>query len=174
MTYETKTITDYILSKASEFGITDLMPMKLQKLVYFAHGWHLAVCDSEPLTSEEVEAWRFGPVFPSLYRAYKAYGNHPIMDCGDEKAVKKIEADIKTKTVLDAVLEKYGKYTAIQLSNMTHKAGTPWAQTWDGSFCKTIPNEIIEDYFINLEADFERANCLVQWNILEFLWQIWL
>lgn len=41
-------------------------PMKLQKLVYFAHGWCLAHAD-KPLINEKVEAWQYRPVVSSLY-----------------------------------------------------------------------------------------------------------
>lgn len=52
-------------------------PMKLQKLVYFAHGWCLALAD-KPLINEKVEAWQYGPVVGSLYREFKKYGNEGI------------------------------------------------------------------------------------------------
>src|SRR5208282_4587731 len=52
-------------------------PLKLQKLVYFAHGWHLALRD-QPLIDELVEAWDYGPVVPSLYHQFKRYGNQSI------------------------------------------------------------------------------------------------
>jgi len=52
-------------------------PMKLQKLVYFALGWCLALAD-KPLINEKVEAWQYGPVVGSLYREFKKYGNEGI------------------------------------------------------------------------------------------------
>ena len=52
-------------------------PMKLQKLVYFAHGWHLAI-HNRPLVNEQVEAWKFGPVFSDLYHQIKSFGNEKI------------------------------------------------------------------------------------------------
>lgn len=41
---------------------------KLQKLVYFAHGLHLAIFDRPLVTDEIVQAGKLGPIFPSLYR----------------------------------------------------------------------------------------------------------
>jgi uncharacterized phage-associated protein len=40
--------------------------MKLQKLVYYCQGWHLA-WDEKPLFDEPIEAWANGPVCPALY-----------------------------------------------------------------------------------------------------------
>ena len=52
--------------------------MKVQKLVYYAHGWHLGLADA-PLIGELVEAWRWGPVIRSLYAALAEFGNQPIL-----------------------------------------------------------------------------------------------
>jgi len=53
--------------------------LKLQKLVYLAHGWNLAF-RNEPLVRETVKAWKYGPVFPDLYDATKDHGRQPILD----------------------------------------------------------------------------------------------
>ena len=54
-------------------------PMKVQKLVYFAHGWHLGF-EQGALSAEYAQAWRWGPVFPKLYDAVKIWGSETIMD----------------------------------------------------------------------------------------------
>ena len=53
--------------------------MKMQKLVYLAHGWHLAIHD-RPLISENFEAWPYGPVEEDLYHIFKPYRDAPITD----------------------------------------------------------------------------------------------
>ena len=40
--------------------------MKLHKLTYIAHGWHLAIF-GEPLVADAAEAWDNGPVFPLMW-----------------------------------------------------------------------------------------------------------
>ncbi len=42
--------------------------LKLLKLCYFAHGWHLA-WNGRPLFSEPLEACRYGPVPRALWNA---------------------------------------------------------------------------------------------------------
>jgi uncharacterized phage-associated protein len=123
--------------------------MKLQKLIYFAHGWYLAGYNS-PLSSENVQAWQFGPVFPSIYQSYEKYGNHPIVCDSSHIYSFPINADAEASEIIDIVMAKYGVLTPIQLSNMTHEIGTPWEKTWDGQLGKIIPNEIIRDYFVRL------------------------
>ena len=45
----------------------DLTNLKLQKLVYYAQGIHLAIY-GKPLFNEAIKAWEHGPVVPELYR----------------------------------------------------------------------------------------------------------
>ena len=51
--------------------------MQIQKMVYIAHGYMLGAY-GRPLISENVEAWKWGPVIPSLYRRFKKYGSDLI------------------------------------------------------------------------------------------------
>ena len=47
--------------------------MLLQKLVYIAHGWNLAIC-GEPLIEEAPEAWDNGPVYRSIWDHIRDHG----------------------------------------------------------------------------------------------------
>ncbi|MDR1166980.1 MAG: DUF4065 domain-containing protein [Deltaproteobacteria bacterium] len=47
---------------------SELTPLKLQKELYFAQGWHLAYHDV-PLFEDPIEAWKYGPVVSSVYFA---------------------------------------------------------------------------------------------------------
>src|SRR5580698_3189897 len=58
-----------------------LDPMKIQKIIYVAHGWNLAFMGN-PLVEQRVEAWPYGPVIAELYRDFKKFKALPI----DEKA----------------------------------------------------------------------------------------
>jgi uncharacterized phage-associated protein len=52
--------------------------------------------------------------------------------------------------ILRRILEQYGNYSAIELSIMTHAAGTPWAEAWSenpGKRYIPIPDAEIEAYF---------------------------
>ena len=115
--------------------------MKLQKLVFFAHGWHLAFYD-EPLIREYVEAWTWGPVVRELYFEFSRFGKSPITNKGTTFKVSDFlvvdfeipeieENDEKAKDTINAVWEVYGKYDGLTLSNLTHVEGTPWKKVWD-------------------------------------------
>lgn len=52
----------------------EIMPqIKLQKLVYIAHGWNLAI-QNEPLVTGEFEAWDGGPVSRRLWNHIRDFG----------------------------------------------------------------------------------------------------
>jgi len=164
MPYEAKAIANYFIDLAKRDG-RELTPMKLQKLIYFAHGWSLAIY-GKPLIDEQVEAWRFGPVISSIYHEFKRFGSQSITDyakgieldkgniLNSRIVVPEVRPDdAETKALLDKIWEIYGGYTAVQLSNATHLPGTPWEKVWgtNGAPRGTdIDQELIKDYFIRL------------------------
>jgi len=168
MTFSADAVANYFLMLADREE-RSLDPMKLQKLVYFAHGWHLALT-GRPLLSEPIQAWSYGPVIYSIYSEFKKYGDQPITSRAQEIRVENdgvatYEPDIKMenqdlswgKSVSKAIIERvwalYKDYTGIQLSNLTHTEGTPWLtikNTFpDGKIPRgiNIPNELIKKFF---------------------------
>jgi uncharacterized phage-associated protein len=151
-------VANYFLEKGWKQGIP-ISPLKLQKLVYFAHGWWLGLT-GRPLIDAPILAWTYGPVIPELYDEFRRFGSDPIVDRATvvntnlqlEPASLTPEQRAELTPLLDKIWETYGKYSAIQLSNMTHQAGTPWAkvrQLSDQSsrYQTEIPNELIRENF---------------------------
>jgi len=152
--YPAIAVANYFLDLAESDGKI-LNPMKIQKLIYFAHGWHLAVSDS-PLIAEKIMAWKYGPVIPVLYQAFKKYGSGPI----ETHAGGPLEPDITdysdetsawvAHVVMKGVWETFGDLGAIQLSAITHEQGSPWYKTMMANpnrLNSQIPNGLIADYF---------------------------
>ena len=123
---------------------TETTPMHVIKLVYLCHGWTLGLKD-EPLITEPVEAWRYGPVVSSTYHTYKAFSGGPITVVPQDRADS--ISSSQTRFIED-VLEAYESYSPLQLSNITHQPGTPWYDTYEtwGEGC-IIPNELIRDFY---------------------------
>ncbi|MFA0813614.1 Panacea domain-containing protein [Microbulbifer epialgicus] len=59
-----------LISQATSKGIS-VCNLKLQKLLYYIQGYHLA-CTGTPFFLDSIEAWRHGPVIGTVYHAYKA------------------------------------------------------------------------------------------------------
>ncbi len=70
-------VANYFLSLVNEDQGEGITNMKMQKLVYYAQGFSLAMLN-KPLFEEPIEAWQYGPVVPTLYHAFKKYGNVPL------------------------------------------------------------------------------------------------
>lgn len=106
-------------------------PMKLQKLLYFANGWWLAA-KGRPLLTERPQVWRYGPVFKSVYRDFSRYGRSRIPEPERRSPfdhnppfVEGEEAD-EIRRMLDWIWSGYGHRSGPDLSDETHKPGTPW------------------------------------------------
>jgi len=165
MPFSAKAVGNFYLDEAAKQD-RFLTAMHLQKLVYFAHGWHLAL-RNEQLISDNIEAWKFGPVIPALYHEFKVFGDQPITSRATEfnfdswelttcaMADENWEQAAKIVPLLNRVLAVYSPFSAIQLSNMTHEPGSPWRTMYDkfgGEPPKhtIIPVELIKEYFIRL------------------------
>jgi len=119
--------------------------LKIQKLVYYCQGFHLAIT-GKALFEEEIEAWLHGPVVPSLYQEYKQYGADaiPIPKNFNSSVLTAIEKE----TIID-VYEVYGQYSALKLRNLTHNE-TPWKTT---EINHVIPKPKLRKFFDNLLTD---------------------
>lgn len=146
MSYPANTIATWFLHRAREEG-EYLTQMKLQKLVYIAHGWNLGL-DGGPLILETVEAWQYGPVIRDLYERYLAYGAKPIV--ADFEAVA---VDTEDGELLEWVWNQYKRFTAGQLSTITHQSNTPWTLTYQDGKKLNIPEKVIEDHYRKLSVE---------------------
>lgn len=140
MGYSAKAIANYFLELADKED-AKITPLKIQKLVYIAHGWYLALYD-EPLVEDELaEAWEYGPVFPSIYHEFKHFGGDPINESAieleyneflEEWKVREPCIDLrdkKTQSFLNHIWKLYKEFSGGQLSSLTHEEGTPWEKT---------------------------------------------
>ncbi|KIZ16871.1 Panacea domain-containing protein [Streptomyces natalensis] len=110
-------VAAYILAKDGPMSA-----MKLQKLCYFAYGYHLAWEDRQ-LFPERFEAWANGPVSYELYDQHR--GRYQL-NAGDVNGDPSLLDDGERESVT-IVLDSMGVYSAHELSAMTHRAG-PWVQ----------------------------------------------
>lgn len=139
------------LSKAEGVRRT---PLELIKLTYLAHGWSFAILKG-PLVDEPVEAWQYGPVFPKLYHALKAYGQSPVEivpKCYREQTEQGICLESEERDLVKDVYETYKHLNGPQLIDLTHKKGSPWSKTWK-FLNREIKPEVISEYYINKKKE---------------------
>lgn len=75
-------VANFFVSRFQQAG-DPLTNMKLQKLLYYAQGWHLAL-KGDALFDERIEAWPHGPVVPPVYGTFKHYRWNPITETVDD------------------------------------------------------------------------------------------
>ncbi|WP_262215921.1 Panacea domain-containing protein [Serratia ficaria] len=142
-----------VANKFIELGIAAGKPitqMQAQKLTYIAHGVSLGYRDLA-LLSDPVCAWRYGPVFPSMYNALKNNGYHPITQPLNAEYYHSSDTDLQPydETLIRNVFDVYGKYSAEVLSEFTHRTGTPWYQAREAGE-NIISNNVIANYYKRL------------------------
>jgi len=147
-------VANFLLDLATGSG-KQLDQMQLQKLVYFSHGWYLAIYDSD-LTSDEPEAWNYGPLYNELWVETRIYGNQPVTEKINFNGVAIQPAinclHITQSELIRKVFEIYRDYSGISLSMMTHREGTPWYETFvrQGKSKSIIPRNLIKNHFTQL------------------------
>ena len=154
MSEPVQAVANFFIKKSAEER-KPITPMKLLKLVYIAHGWHLGLTQTT-LIDESVEAWRYGPVIPSLYRKFKSFGDSPIPESAIATNVQ-LSSPERLEPFLQSVWNIYSKYDGLQLSSMTHAPNTPWYQVWHVEEGKNymgadIPNRLIQQHYMEKAA----------------------
>ncbi|MBO9483109.1 type II toxin-antitoxin system antitoxin SocA domain-containing protein [Salinisphaera sp. G21_0] len=134
-------VAAYFLNKANSDDAGDLISnLKLQKLVYYAQGFSLAIFD-HALFTNTIEAWQHGPVVPELYHRFKSFGSGAI-ETPDEFNPESLSAD--EQGLLDEVYDVYGQFSAWKLRNMTHDE-PPWKDAAKNG--ELISQQSMADYF---------------------------
>lgn len=139
-------VVDKFIELANSQGKV-LTHMQAQKLLYIAHGFNLAFYN-EPLLSEPVFAWQYGPVIPSVYHVLKDNRSEPIRNTVNRGGAPCV-LDPKTDALLKMIYDTYGSLSGIQLSEFTHRTGTPWSMAVK-EHRNTISDDAIRDYYIRL------------------------
>ena len=117
-------VADFFLCFCREHGDV-VTHLKLQKLLYYAQAWHLAL-KKKPLFDEPIEAWVHGPVVRSVYRRFRECHGDPI----SLKSAKP-ELGPAVEKHLTEVFSAYGRYSAWDLERMTHQE-EPWQKARKG------------------------------------------
>ncbi len=151
--YDPRAIANLMLDEADRRGWR-ISNLALQKLLYFAHGIHLTRT-KRPLVSGYFEAWQFGPVHPSVYRAFKPSGSAPILTravatdilTGQTRDLQK-PTEIEIIDLVSDVMRSYGHLSPGRLVDLSHAKDSPWYEVvhkarTDVAFGMRIPDDII-------------------------------
>ncbi|GID53045.1 hypothetical protein Aco03nite_014490 [Actinoplanes couchii] len=136
--------------------------MKLEKLVYYCQGWHLAR-HNRALFGETIEAWRQGPVVPELYEHHRRQYTISQWPWGNGTELTATEL-----ATVRWVTNEYGSFSAVELSRMTHHE-LPWKAARgplpdSANSSAPVSTEIMRSYYSRQIADTETAVALATAN----------
>lgn len=147
-------LANSLLQLNFKFEIANINHLKLQRLIYIAHGYHLAIHD-KPLLNEKFKAWPYGPIHMDILNSFKEWGNDNIRNHAHEwinnkKIVEFIpENNEKIHDLIIYIKDKYGKLKIDELTSITNEKNGPWQIAYKERMHE-IPNELIKTYFKNI------------------------
>ena len=143
--------------------------LHLQKIIYIIHGFSLALENLSIINDdydEKIEAWKLGPVVPSVYHEMKEYGNNIIksekislltQEINDNQTIinkPSLSKGSVVRSIAEWVVEKIltvnNKIQHVdKLVNFTYLEGSPWHDVYkSGMHNIIIDNKSIKEYFI--------------------------
>lgn len=117
--YTALQVADWFRGAVDRQAGDSLTHLKLQKLVYYAQAWSLALL-GRPLFHEDLRAWAHGPVSLSVWHEFKEHGWEALPP-PDETP----QFDDEATELLRDVLRSYGEHSAKKLEDLTHSE-EPW------------------------------------------------
>jgi uncharacterized phage-associated protein len=143
-------VSNFLIWQFRDSGDCDLTNLKLQKLLYYAQAWFLALHKS-PIFDEDFQAWVHGPVVRTEYDRFKSFRWNSIVDASiGEKPC--FSQDIEKH--LNEIISEFGTESAVALELMTHRE-KPWLEARgslapDASSSNIITKKAMQDFYTSL------------------------
>lgn len=129
---DVKLLCDYIVERGGKMA-----HLKLQKLLYYVQGFHLAWFD-RPLIEEDFQAWLHGPVCRRVFDQYKLksllYIEFMYIRANGEKSPAEVLPRLVNEdqlNLINLIIDNYVKLTAAELEELTH-GDAPWIDARKG------------------------------------------
>lgn len=154
-------IANYFVDKSTNDSTAPypLTLLRLVKYVYISYGFAMALLGRVIIDKrfDKVEAWKYGPVIPSVYHSFKHNGNNPIKtkssiatseeENGILHFVTPEVEDKDVKIILDFVWRRYRDKSTGALIELLHGSNTPWAYCYRVGKNVEIPDEMTKVYY---------------------------
>lgn len=152
-------VANYFIELANKDN-KEIHLLGLIKRVYIAHGFSLALRGKSLLDErfDKVEAWRYGPVIPSVYHSFKSSKRNAITP--NEKAVIMVgedELNIRfdvaeltddwAKSVCEMVWKRYIDFSDNELVTLLHEKFSPWFMSYEEGKNNPIPDDLTQRHY---------------------------
>lgn len=137
-------VADYAIRQAAKSS-RFLTPSKIMRLVFIAHGMHLALA-GQPLVHDQIDAWKTGPVIPVLHHEMVVFRNEPVdslLYAGTPTDSNALDGFFHTllsdieRGIIEGVVKEYGDWTGSELAALCREPGSPWDECYTGEWGQT-------------------------------------
>ena len=143
MIYKAITVANYIIEYSNK-NMKPVSNLKLQKLLYYVQAAFL-VEFSRPAFSNDIRAWKYGPVVESVYHMFKIYANDSIKHCNNDITSDMISCEDDEK-LIKSVVDSYVDYSPIEIMLKTHQE-VPWIESNELKKGSIIDNDAIKEFY---------------------------
>ena len=145
--YSALDIAKYIISKCNKENCP-ISNLQLQKILYnlqkafLQSEIRITKKKSSALFGDEIEAWQWGPVVPSVYYVYCTYGSMSIIETYD------VHIDARVQKFIDPIIERQRSVNPWRLVDETHRKGGAWDRVYRNGMGNrsVIPCELIRTW----------------------------
>ena len=142
--YDIQELSKYLTVSSYKNG-TPISNLQLQKVLYFIYIDFLK--NNIVLVNDNIEAWQYGPVFPTVYKTFKVFCNLKITKPFDTtKFIDDCNSDDLEQ--INTMVTDLSSEKPWELVNRSHETGTPWAKVFKG-VNTSIPSEILFEFANN-------------------------
>ena len=155
------TLANYFVEKSNSDNHAPypLTLLRLVKYVYIAYGFALSILGKKIIDGrfDTVEAWKYGPVIPSVYHSFKYHGNNRITEKSSIATKENKDGTLQfftpevtdndIKEILDFVWKRYRDMPTGALIDLLHNSNTPWAYCYQEGKNVEIPDEMTKVYY---------------------------
>lgn len=124
---DASTLARYIVTKCTneQFPVSNL---QLQKILFFIQR-KVLLSTGEPLFYDEIQAWHFGPVVPTVYKQFCGFGPSPIEWVFSKETTIVPSEQLET---IDKIVQDKRCLDPWKLVEETHQNGNAWSRIYNG------------------------------------------
>lgn len=139
--YDACDIATYIITHEHKNG-REISNLRLQKLLYFVQAYMVRTTGAFCF-DEDMEAWSYGAVIPSVYYKYDIFAGLDIIESKSEKVPY---IDKKTRRRIDEILDYLSCYRLSQLVDIIHNQD-PYQLAYSKGLNSIVTKDSLREYF---------------------------
>ncbi len=135
-----ESVASYIVAEGMRI-MHPVSNLQLQKILYYVQV-HFLKKTGRPFFDDDIEAWQFGPVIPTVYYRYAVFGPAPITIFN----VPEIDLEEEERNDLNQIIREKAVLSPWAMVADTHQKGKAWDMYYKPGARNAIPKKAMELY----------------------------